>query len=181
MKESLLQFLWRFQKFDKANLRTVEGYKLEILFPGYPNPHSGPDFAEAKIFLDQLYWSGSVELHVSSSDWFRHEHQKDSAYDNVILHVVWNYDSDVCYPNGKPIPTLALSHYVSSKALDNYTKHFLKKPRFIACEGFLNRFSKARWLAYQERLFVERMETRSAVINKKPFFLCCYPRVLDLI
>ena len=81
---------------------------MEILFPGHLNTLAGPDFSQAKIYLDQLYWGGTVELHMNASDWFRHGHQNDSAYDNVILHVVWNFDSDVCYPNGTPIPTLEL-------------------------------------------------------------------------
>ena len=154
MKESLLHFLWRFQKFSKSRLETVDGQSLEILFPGNPNSMEGPDFLEAKIYLDKLYWTGAVELHVNASDWFRHGHQKNSSYDNVILHVVWDFDSDVCYPNGNPIPTLNLSHYVSLSALENYQKNFAKQPKFIACEDQIKTFSKARWLGYQERLFV---------------------------
>ena len=166
MKESLLHFLWRFQKFSKSRLETVEGQSLEILFPGNPNSMEGPDFLEAKIYLDKLYWTGAVELHVNASDWFRHGHQKNSSYDNVILHVVWDFDSDVCYPNGNPIPTLNLSHYVSLSALENYQKNFAKQPKFIACEDQIKTFSKARWLGYQERLFVERMEVRVSVIQQ---------------
>ena len=166
MKESLLHFIWRFQKFSKSQLKTVDGKALEILFPGYLNTSGGPDFSEAKIYLDKLYWSGAVELHVCASDWFRHGHQKNAAYDNVILHVVWDFDSDVCYPNGQTIPTLDLSSYVSSTALENYQKTFLQKPKFISCEEHLSRFSKARWLSYQERLFVERMEGRVETIQQ---------------
>ncbi len=166
MKESLLHFIWRFQKFSKSQLKTVDGKTLEILFPGYLNTLGGPDFYEAKIYLDKLYWSGAVELHVCASDWFRHGHQKDAAYDNVILHVVWDFDSDVCYPNGQSIPALDLSSYVSSTALENYQKTFLQKPKFISCEEHLSRFSKARWLSYQERLFVERMEGRVETIQQ---------------
>lgn len=132
MNESLLHYLWRFQKFSKSDLQTVDGQSLEILFPGHLNTLAGPDFSQAKIYLDQLYWDGAVELHMNASDWFRHGHQNDSAYDNVILHVVWNFDSDVCYPNGTPIPTLELSNYVAAETLDNYSSCFLKKPQFIS-------------------------------------------------
>lgn len=167
MNESLLHYLWRFQKFSKSDLQTVDGQSLEILFPGHLNTLAGPDFSQAKIYLDQLYWGGAVELHMNASDWFRHGHQNDSAYDNVILHVVWNFDSDVCYPNGTPIPTLELSNYVAAETLDNYSSCFLKKPQFISCEKELGRFSSAKWLGFQERLFVERMEFRTQVINEQ--------------
>lgn len=167
MNESLLHYLWRFQKFSKSDLQTVDGQSLEILFPGHLNSLVGPDFSEAKIYLDQLYWNGAVELHMNASDWFRHGHQNDSAYDNVILHVVWNFDSDVCYPNGKPIPTLEMSNYVAIEALKSYESRFLKKPQFIPCEKKLDSFSTAQWLAFQDRLFVERMELRTEVINEQ--------------
>jgi hypothetical protein len=188
MNESLLHYLWRFQKFSKSDLQTVDGQSLEILFPGHLNTLAGPDFSQAKIYLDQLYCGGAVELHMNASDWFRHGHQNDSAYDNVILHVVWNFDSDVCYPNGTPIPTLELSNYVAAETLDNYSSCFLKKPQFISCEKELGTFSTAKWLAFQERLFVERMELRTQVINEQlekskndweAVFLYCCPRVLD--
>lgn len=165
MKESLLHFIWQFQRFSKSELKTVAGEDLEILFPGHPNALAGPDFSAAKIYLDKLYWSGAIELHVHSSDWFRHGHQTDIAYDNVILHVVWDFDSDVSYPNGHPIPTLNLSHYVTPATLEMYQNKFLQKPKFIACEKQIKFFSKGRWLAYQDRLFVERMETRVEFIQ----------------
>ena len=72
MNESLLHYLWRFQKFSKSDLQTVDGQSLEILFPGLLNTLAGPDFSQAKIYLDQLYWDGAVELHMNASDWFRH-------------------------------------------------------------------------------------------------------------
>jgi len=158
--------LWRFQKFTKSSLQTVNGESLEILFPGHLNSLSGPDFSEAKLYLDQLYWCGAVELHVNASDWFRHAHHTDSRYDNVILHVVWNFDSDVCYPKGTPIPTLELRNYVDEKVVENYNNNFRKKTQFIPCESQLTAFSSSKWLAFQERLFVERMEWRTRTIRE---------------
>lgn len=161
MKESLLHYLWRFQKFSKFALKTVDNQSLEILFPGYTNQRGGPDFSEAKIYLDKLYWCGAVELHLKSSDWYRHSHQINKAYDQVILHVVWEFDSDVCYPNGKPIPTLELQKYTPASSLEKLAFYFRKHSKFIPCESHISKFSKAKWLAYQERLFIERMELRT--------------------
>jgi hypothetical protein len=81
-----------------------------------------------------------------------------------------------------------LSNYVAAETLDNYSSCFLKKPQFISCEKELGTFSTAKWLAFQERLFVERMELRTQVINEQlekskndweAVFLYCCPRVLD--
>ena len=149
MKESLLHYLWRFQKFSKTELRTTCGQAIQILFPGQLNTLGGPDFLEAKIYLDQLYWSGAVELHLNASDWYRHGHHQDHAYDNVILHVVWDADMDVSYPSGKSIPTLDLSCYVDKASLNQYQNSFLQKPKFIACEKEISHFSKARWFLFK--------------------------------
>lgn len=161
MNESLLYYLWRFQKFTKVALQTTNYQLLEILFPGHPNQGGGPDFLQAKIYLDQLYWCGAVEVHLKSSDWFRHQHQKNKTYDQVILHVVWEFDSDICYPNGHPIPTLELKRYIPTAVLDQWFSYFKRSSKFIPCESYISKFTKAQWLAYQERLFVERMELRT--------------------
>ncbi|MDC0874197.1 DUF2851 family protein [Flavobacteriaceae bacterium] len=160
MKEAFLHYLWRFQKFSKKNLRTSDSKLLQVLDPGTANLGAGPDFSSAKIFMEALHWNGAIELHLLSSDWFRHGHQKDSNYDGVILHVVWENDTDVCYPNGNPIPTLQLSDFVDQKELQLYKKTFLKKPLFVPCEAFISQFPTSHWLDWQERLLAERMESR---------------------
>jgi len=160
MKEAFLHYLWRFQKFSKNNLTTTDLRRIAVLDPGTPNSGAGPDFFSAQIYSEELHWNGAVELHVLSSDWFRHGHQKDSNYDGVILHVVWENDSDVCYPNGNSIPTIQLRDFVSAEELELYKKTFLKKPLFVPCEKFMDQFLTANWLDWQERLLVERMEYR---------------------
>ena len=127
MKEAFLHYLWRFQKFSKNNLTTTDLRRIAVLDPGTPNSGAGPDFFSAQIYSEELHWIGAVELHVLSSDWFRHGHQEDSNYDGVILHVVWENDSDVCYPNGNSIPTIQLRDFVSAEELELYKKTFLKK------------------------------------------------------
>ena len=81
MTEAFLHFLLRFQKFYEKNLRTSDSKLLQVLDPGTANLGAGPDFSSAKIFMEGLHWNGAVELHLLSSDWFRHGHQKDSNYD----------------------------------------------------------------------------------------------------
>lgn len=164
MNEAFLQYVWRFQKFSRRDFKTDDGQALEVLFPGHWNKGSGPDFKEASIYHSGLQWSGSIELHLKASDWYRHHHEQDSQYDNAILHVVWENDINVCYPSGKAIPVLVLHPYVHSNDLKRYGDSFVQKPNFIACEHQVEQFSKARWMTFLDRLFVERMEGRISLI-----------------
>jgi hypothetical protein len=90
----------------------MNGSPVEICQPGIWNKAgSGPDFQLAKIRFDGLTWFGSVEFHLKSSDWYKHQHHTDQAYENVILHVVYEYDQPV-YSNDCLLPTLELKSYL---------------------------------------------------------------------
>jgi len=116
MKEDWLHFIWKLKRLP-LNLQTVNGVELQIIHPGKHNKESGPDFFEAIIQMNQLRWSGNVEIHIRSSDWLRHKHQDDTAYNNVILHVVYIHDMEVCVNNEK-IPVLELKHLISKEELE---------------------------------------------------------------
>ena len=86
--EQLLHYVWKHKIFPLMPLRTTSGQPVEVIDPGLPNPNAGPDFFNAKLKIDNMLWVGNVELHAQASDWFRHGHDRNTAYDNVILHVV---------------------------------------------------------------------------------------------
>lgn len=90
-----MQYVWRFRLLPRNVLTAQDGRVVEILDPGELNTGSGPDFFNAKIRLDGRVWAGNVEVHVHAADWFRHHHDVDPAYDNVILHVVAHSDADI--------------------------------------------------------------------------------------
>lgn len=102
--EMLLQYLWEHRLWEQCDSFTTDGRRLVILDPGLRNNNAGPDFFNAKIELDGKVWAGNVEIHVRASDWRRHNHQHDPAYDNVILHVVGIEDEVICRRDGSPIP-----------------------------------------------------------------------------
>lgn len=112
MREDFLHFVWKFQKFPFHKLNTTSGYALVVVLPGIANKHDGLDFLSAKIQIGDLLWVGAVEIHLSSADWYRHQHQNNPLYDNVILHVVWQDKLEVLAKNGKPLPTLCLENVV---------------------------------------------------------------------
>ena len=164
MKEDFLHYLWKFKIFDTSNLTTSNGEKLTIENSGSYLQLAGPDFFNSHITISDQKWAGNVEIHLKSSDWYAHHHERDPNYDSVILHVVWDHDVEIYRQNNTEIPVLILKNLVSKETLDNY--HSLVLPKsWIYCEKqikFVNSFIMLNW---QERLFFERLERKS-----KPVF-----------
>ncbi len=163
ISESLLQFIWQFQYFNKSGLFTIEGETLQIIFPGNLNVNQGPDFLEAKLKIGKTLWIGNVELHIKSSDWDLHNHGKDGNYSNIILHVVWLNNEKIKDANGKFLPALEMQHLVSKFMLQKY-EQLMQSQGFVPCEKYLPCLSEISWLSWKERLIAERLEYRSSVI-----------------
>ena len=165
MKEDFLHYVWQYKKFDFSNLTTVSEESLTITNCGNYLKQSGPDFFNAQIVLGNQKWAGNVEIHIKSSDWYLHHHEKDTNYDNVILHVVWEHDTPVFRKDNSEIPVLELKKYISKKDLKNYQE--LASPKsWIYCESqiaTIDNFVLANW---QERLFVERLERKYIPIEQ---------------
>ncbi|NCO62305.1 MAG: DUF2851 family protein [Flavobacteriales bacterium] len=166
MQEDFLHYIWKHKKFEVSNVKTIHGDLVFITSVGTHNLNSGPDFFNAQIRIGKQLWAGNVEIHVKSSDWYLHNHETDVNYDNVILHVVWEYDTDVFRKDHSKIPTLELKQYVSKEALNNYVKLFSKTQKWINCEHDfpgVDDFIVNHWL---ERLYVERLEKKSETIQE---------------
>lgn len=165
MREDLLHYVWKNQKFQKTNLKTTTGELLEVIDAGHYNTSSGPDFFNTRICISEQEWAGNLEVHIRSSDWYVHGHEKDTNYNNVILHVVWEDDVDVFRKDGSIIPTLQLCDYVHKTLLDSY-RDFVDntKYKFINCEKDASSIDDVFWRQWQERLFVERLERKSTHI-----------------
>jgi len=69
-------------------LTTLTGQTVEVLFEGSENFDSGPDFSDAVIKLDGVLKTGDIEVHLDARGWYEHGHHRDSAYNNVILHLI---------------------------------------------------------------------------------------------
>lgn len=165
MQEDFLHFLWKHKKINVTNLSSTKGETIIVSNVGEHNFNSGPDFFNAKIKIGEQLWAGNVEIHLKSSDWFLHNHEIDKAYDNVILHVVWEDDTEVFRKDNTPIPTLQLKDIVDKPLLNNYEKLFSKKSKWINCENefsTIDSFITGNWL---ERLYFERLEYKSETIK----------------
>lgn len=163
MKEEFLQYIWQTSLFRNESLKTTTGQPVQIIKPGTLNPDSGPDFFNSKLLIDQTLWAGNVEVHLRSSEWMQHGHQYDAAYNNVVLHVVYEHDEEIINQLGKPIPTLELRPYIPASVIARYNKLYLGN-KWIACETMLPGINHDKISPFVHRLFIERLEDKMRYI-----------------
>lgn len=177
MKEEFLYYLWENRLLSK-NLHTIDGEAVTIISVGNRNYDSGPDFLDARIRIGNTLWIGHVEIHVCASDWFRHGHQDDDAYNNVILHVVYNNDDERL-----DIPMLEVVGKFDAEIYEKYSV-FVKSRRWIPCEKLIAGIQQFTWLSWLERILVERLELEvkdvysRLVANKFDWEETVYQRVM---
>lgn len=165
IQEDFLHYLWKFQFFAHKKLSTTDNRPIQIFKAGEHNLNSGPDFFNAKISINGQLWAGNVEIHVKSSDWYLHRHEKDENYDNVILHVVWQHDVDIYRKNNSVIPTLELRGFTSQNLLDNYHQLFSKGTKYIHCESGISTVDKFTLNNWLEKLYIEKLLAKSNLIS----------------
>jgi hypothetical protein len=162
--EDFLHYVWKFRLFDRLDLRTEDGEALEIFSTGVHNTDAGPDFHNARIKIGETLWAGNVEVHLSASDWQKHGHTTDDAYNNVILHVVYNNDLPLKLNNGRTVPTLQLQDRVPAELYARYHQMIFGNQTVIPCEasiGAVDGLIMHNWLT---RVLVERLEKKSAAV-----------------
>lgn len=157
MKEDFLHYVWRTKQISNYNLQTSNNKTIEILNFGFYTQLQGPDFFNALIKIDNQLWAGNVEMHVKSSDWYVHHHETDSNYNNVILHVVWDYDVDIFNASNQTIPTLIIKNYIDKNLLRKYKK-LIKSPDLINCSSQIHLTPQHIISQWKERIFMERLE-----------------------
>jgi hypothetical protein len=113
LKEGVVRWLWQGQRWREP-VHTTDGLPVGVIDPGQPAANVGPDYRGATITLGDVTVLGDVELHLRSSDWRRHGHGDDDAYNAVVLQVVlWD---DALQPSkrldGEQVPLLALAAYL---------------------------------------------------------------------
>lgn len=163
--EKLLHYTWRHLRLPLGTLRTTEGQTVEIVDPGlYNRTDSGPDFFNAKVKIDGVMWAGNVELHQKASDWYRHHHDSDPAYDNVVLHVVENADMDVENSAGQKLTTVEIP--VPSELRENY-ETLLNNDRYPPCYSIIPELEHLKVHSWLSALQTERLEHKTLAIEKR--------------
>ena len=152
------------QIISTLGLVTEKGQQLEIIDPGLHNSDAGPDFFNAKIKIDGILWVGNVEIHNSTSDWYKHHHDKEHSYDSVILHVVSRIDGKTLSSEGREIPQLQLD--CPKQIIDNFHEliNSSKYPSCFKIIPFLDKMMIHSWL---NSLYVERLNQKSKAISER--------------
>jgi hypothetical protein len=156
--EQLIHYVWKHKLFPLKPLVTTDGLSVEVLDPGLPNTHAGPDFFNAKLKLNGTVWVGNVEIHTLASDWIRHGHHLDAAYNNVILHVAETIDCEVSCLSGTVVPQLQLS------CPDAVKLHYeeLRRADFLpACYQIIPSLPKLTIHSWLSALQAERFEEKN--------------------
>lgn len=166
MTEAFLHYIWKYQMFS-GELATTDGQPVVVLRAGDLNHDSGPDFFNARIRIGGVEWAGNVEIHIHSSDWSIHRHQQDAAYNNVVLHVVYEYDTDILMQNGRRPPVVELKSRLHPSLVSNYEA--LTAPASgnnIPCSDRVGKLPSFFVTSYLERLVVERIEDKAATVRR---------------
>jgi len=160
--EGFVSHIWESGHFVKSNLKTKDGRKIEILHPGQWNNDVGADFTNAIIKIDGKIIKGDVEVHVRNSDWSVHHHDRDSRYNNTILHVAL-LDGGINLlskkQNGEHIPNLILSEYLDG-TINKLLKAINEKNRHTQCPVNINP-------DIIDLAGIERLKIKSNAINEQ--------------
>ena len=157
-----MHYIWQYRLWNLTNMSTVDGRSVRIIDPGTLNTDAGPDFFNAKIEIDGNLWVGNVEIHVRASDWKRHNHDHDKAYDSVILHVVEKDDAPVYRTNGELIPQMVLkySHNFSQKYAE-----LVNSPTSLPCATQLKDIPSLTISEWIQSLAFERLQAKAERIR----------------
>lgn len=162
--EQLLHYVWKHKIFPLNTLQTTSGLPVEVIDAGLSNAHAGPDFFNAKLKINGTLWVGNVEIHSLASDWYRHGHDRDKAYDTVILHVVEQADCVVTRSDGSEVPQMLLAcpeqvriHYEELRQADIY-------PPCYSILASLPKLTVHSWLT---ALQTERFQQKTEAIKER--------------
>ena len=164
MTESYLQYVWANSRVPTHLLKLVDGRSILIHKVGIHNAQlGGPDFFMGSVTIDSIRLYGSVEIHVKASDWYKHNHDSDENYNNVILHVVYENDIDVVLNNEK-IPTIELKNYIDQLHFNQYMNDRMQKYDF-PCKHNLSLIDPVYFESMKTKALYQKLGTKSTTID----------------
>ena len=162
--EKLLHYVWKHRLYHSGGLCTTDGRKVEVIDPGLPNAHAGPDFFNAKVKIGGTLWAGNVEIHDKASDWDAHGHHRDKAYDSVVLHVVAEADAQPTDTRGRPVPQMLLG--VPPSVAANY-RELLATDTYPPCYRIIPELPPMTVTSWLAALQAERLEQKTEAISRR--------------
>ena len=162
--ERLLHYVWKHKILPLRPLSTEDGQTVEVIDPGLHNHDQGPDFFNAKIRLAGTVWAGNVEVHLRSSDWYRHGHESDPAYNSVVLHVVGEVDAEVVTQAGKTLPQVRLD--IPEGIRQSY-EELCRTEDYPRCHSIISSIPSIKVHPWMDALLVERLKERSEKVAER--------------
>lgn len=164
MTEAFLQAIWKYKLVGKTVFSGTKQESIEIISFGEHNQDSGPDFFNSKVNIDGILLAGNIELHLKTSDWLKHQHQTNKAYDNLVLHVVYEHDCALPQNEHFNVSVLELKRYLKPGFIEQY-QHFQNSKQEIACGKSITSYPNSLWKFWMEKLTVARMEVKAEYIE----------------
>lgn len=158
--EDFLHYIWKYRLFRQQILTTTAGLQVEIINTGIHNHNAGPDFENSRIRIGDTIWAGNTEIHLRSSDWERHKHHSDRAYNNVILHVVYICDTEVFRENGSSVQQLCIKNLIPETVIENY-EQLMAGLNWIPCEKQIHLIDPFHIKSWLSRVLIERLQHKS--------------------
>ena len=167
LNEDFLHFVWQYQLFDHSNLQTTYHQPIEIISKGNYNHNQGADFLNAKVKIGHEIMVGHVEIHKRNEEWYQHQHQLDSRYDNTILHVVYRHTDEIytLTHSQNQIPILCLEPYLS-KTLLHQAMTLIKSQKDIACTAMYQKPEPIQLESFKNKLILERLYHKATWIRE---------------
>lgn len=164
MNEALLHTIWKYKLLAQSKFIGSKQEAIEIISIGDHNQDSGPDFFNSKIKINDVLLVGNVEIHIKTSDWLKHHHQNDNAYNNLVLHVVYDHDKELPQNEKFNVSVLELKNYIKPALLQKYNELQLSK-QSIACGKSITNVSDIVWKSWLDRLAISRIEQKTEYIE----------------
>ncbi|MDQ7947888.1 MAG: DUF2851 family protein [Pedobacter sp.] len=164
--EEFLHFIWRFKLFGSGPLFTTNGEAIQLMSIGVWNKNAGPDFSNAKLRIDGTVWAGNIEIHVKGSDWMLHQHQHNDAYENVILHVVYEDDLPIYRKDGSLLPVLVIKGLFPEVIFDHF-EALVHSISDFPCAGQIGQVDDFLVRHFLSRVLIERLVQRTEAVAEK--------------
>lgn len=160
--EQLLHYTWKHRLLPVCDLKTTDGQRVEVIDPGLHNQNAGPDFFNAKVKIDDTLWVGNIEIHDKASDWYAHGHDRDAAYNNVVLHVVGVADARAKTESGHWLPQMEVQVPAS---VSNHYKELLHEDKYPPCRRIIPMLPCLTVHSWMSALQTERLEQKTEAID----------------
>ena len=164
MNEALLHTIWKYKLLGQSKFTGTKNETIEIVSIGEHNKDSGPDFFNSKILINDVLLAGNVEIHIKTSDWLKHNHQNDTAYNNLVLHVVYEHDVELEQNNAYNVSVLEIKNSIKPSLIEQYSSIALSKNE-ISCGRSISTIPYIIWTSWLDRSAVSRIESKTEYIE----------------